>query len=514
VSRNYDSFSHRLGRWLDRFGFTDDPFALYEADRERPYLPYFFVDRPYLYEVLGNPARPQVAFLMAGRGEGKTATREMVAYECKYARLRRRALAVDYYDFSPLLEQVGGDLSQVSARHHVRIIVRHTLKALTEDVPATYFDALEEMDRALLMGYTEAFADPVSSLKLEKLLHCAPTQLDWNALSAVETLETLANLVTRLGPTMPEDTAESAASKAAKPPSAEQAPMRYQALYILVDRVDETACGPGTAVPLLEPLVSEGSLLKLPHVAFKFFLPTEVGTLLREAVALRPDRLCMQTITWDKEALRKMVQQRLSYYSEGKVERLEELCTSGAKASAMERLIQSCEGSPRTLLRLCRALIHHHVTHADEMSTLLTYPELIDTLREFEHRLEAERLPPSLATVPASESVTPTKPPERGLYADESGHVWVDGQPVTPSLSSLEFRLLKALYQRSPGIVPNEALIEAVWPSSAWMSDDEDAGVNEQNLRKLVARLRERLPGERSRFIKNVRGRGYWLKTN
>ena len=68
--KNFDSFSHRLWRWLEGFGFTDDPFALYEADQERSYLPYFFVDRAYLHGVLGNPARPQTAFLMAGRGGG------------------------------------------------------------------------------------------------------------------------------------------------------------------------------------------------------------------------------------------------------------------------------------------------------------------------------------------------------------------------------------------------------------------------------------------------------------
>ena len=494
MSREY-GFSRRLWRWLERFGFTDDPFALYEADQERPYLPYFFVDRPYLHDVLGDPARPQAAFLMAGRGAGKTATREMVAYECAHARLRRRALAVRYYDFSPLLEQVQGDLALLNARHHIRTIVRYTLKTLAEDVPPTYFDLLEEMDRALLMGYAAEFADPISRLKLGRILPDEPVQLDWDALSPLEMLESLAELVIQLG----------------QSPEA-----RYQALYVLVDRVDETAAGPKAAVPLLKPLVSEGPLLQMAHVAFKFFLPIEVGEHLRQAVALRPDRLCIRTITWNEAALRKMVRQRLSYYSEDKIERLEELCTSGAKASAMERLIRACEGSPRTLLRLCQALIHHHVAHADATSTLITHTELIDTLRDFEHRLEVERAPLSPIVTTRTAPSVPVVPPESGLYLDVSGHVWVDGEPLTSPLSQLEFRLLEALYRQTPEIVPHEALIEAVWPSSAWTSDESTYGMDEQNLRKLIARLRKQLEpeasGQRSRFVKNVRGRGYWLK--
>lgn len=490
MSREY-GFSRHLWRWLERFGFTDDPFALYEADQERSYLPYFFVDRPYLHDVLGNPSRPQAAFLMAGRGEGKTATREMVAYECAHARLRRRALAVRYYDFSPLLQQVKGDLTQLNARHHIRTIARYTLKSLAEDVPPTYFDLLEGMDRALLMGYAAEFAAPISHLKLSRILPDEPRELDWDALSPLETLESIAGLVTQLG----------------QSPDA-----RYQALYVLVDRVDETSAGPEAAVPLLKPLVGEGPLLEMAHIAFKLFLPVEVGAQLRQAVVLRPDRLCIQTITWDGTALQKMVQQRLSYYSEGRIERLEELCTSGAKASAMERLIRACEGSPRTLLRLCRALIHHHVAHAGETSTLITHTELIDTLRDFEHQLETERLPFSPAAAAKPTLSVPIAPPESGLYLDTNGHVWVDGKPLTPPLSNLEFRLLEVLYRQAPEIVPHEALIEAVWPSSAWTSGESTHSMDEQNLRKLIVRLRKRLSDEQARFVKNVRGRGYWIK--
>jgi len=192
---------------------------------------------------------------------------------------------------------------------------------------------------------------------------------------------------------------------------------------------------------------------------------------------------------------------------------LEELCTSGAKASVMERLIKECEGSPRTLLRLCQSLIHHHVEHADTTRTLISRSDLTDTLHDFAHQLEIERAPSPLVGPTITDPAASSEPPESGLYLDNKGHVWVDGEPVAPPPSRLELRLLETLFRQAPKIVPHTVLIEDVWPSSAWSESDE---FDEVNLRKLVARLRDRLEpgvkGNHSRFIKNVRGRGYWLK--
>ena len=126
------SYDRRLKHWLDEAGFQEDPFALYEAEREGARLTSLFIDRPYLYDVLGNPVIPQASFLMAGRGCGKTATRAMVAYECRHGKLKGRVLAVPYTDFAPLLDQVDRDLLQLGSRHHVQTVLRFGLKAVAE----------------------------------------------------------------------------------------------------------------------------------------------------------------------------------------------------------------------------------------------------------------------------------------------------------------------------------------------------------------------------------------------
>jgi DNA-binding response OmpR family regulator len=482
-------FSHRLWRWLERLGFEDDPFALYEAEREHNYLPFFFVDRPYLYDVLGAPANPQTAFLMAGRGDGKTATRQMIARECTHGKFRWQVLPVHYYDFGLLLETVQGDVTQLTVRDHLRGITRAIIKALANEVPAIYFDPLDEVERALLAGYGQAFGDPIAQVKLAHIIPVQPFQLTWDALSPLEILSTLSGLVVKLGRTP--DTA-------------------YKSLYILVDCVDETSAGPQAAMALLRPLVSERTVLETPHVAFKFFLPAEVGELLRQSVDLRPDRLCIRTISWHREALRDVVQQRLSHYSRDMVKRLEDICTSAAKARVMDRLIDASEGSPRTLLRLCQALIHHHVRRTDD--TLIDSVDVTNTLADFLQQLEAERQPRVVGNVMLVSDATSDTPPETGLHVSPSGgHVWVDGQRLIPPLSPQEFKLVETLYRHAPHIVTQDELIENVWPQSSWASDES---YGEQNLRKLVSRLRRRLDAgdSEARFVKNARGRGYWLK--
>ena len=136
---------------------------------------------------------------------------------------------------------------------------------MANEVPAIYFDHLDEMERAFLAGYAQAFGDPISQLKLSQIIPAQPLSLNWDTLSPLETLSTLADLVVQLGQTKQNT---------------------YQSIYILVDCVDETSAGPQAAAALLQSLVSERTILEAPHVAFKFFLPLEVGRSLTTSCGL------------------------------------------------------------------------------------------------------------------------------------------------------------------------------------------------------------------------------------
>ena len=284
-----NDYSRRVQRWLERFGFTADPFATCEADQERDAIPFLFVDRPYVHHMVGDPSRPQPAFLLARRGEGKTATREIVVYECLQGRLRNRVLPVRYSNFDYLLGQVDGVIEDTTIRHHVDAIIRVTLEVLADEMPSSYFNYLELPDRHLLRAYSNAYANPAVQHKLAQLMPGDFVRVDWNSFSPLETLALLVKLVRQLGP------------------SREQ---RFDAIYILVDRADETPTGATGALRLLQPLVADNVLLGIPGLGFKFFLPIEVGshsytTSVTIVFIRRPSRGIIQPCTtwWNSDWL-------------------------------------------------------------------------------------------------------------------------------------------------------------------------------------------------------------------
>jgi len=477
-----DTFASRLRWWLQRTNFVADPFALSEADQEKRHLPGLYVDRPYLYDILGDVERLQPSFLLARRGEGKTATREMVAYECEKLRLKDRVLAVRYYDYDYLLELAENNPSQITAKHHAYAITRTCMKVMAEDIPAPYFERIKNEDRPLFATYVKQFADPFSGSRLLKLLNSDPLDIALGTLSALEILTFLVKFVTQLG---------------------ESEINHYQVVYLLVDRVDESALGSEAAISILKPLINQKPLLEAPGIAFKFFIPLEVGLNLQKTVDIRTDRVCIRQIEWDPETLRKMINQRINYYSEGQQTTFEELCVSTIRHKAVKKMIEACENSPRKLIQLCDQMIHLHVSRSQD--TLLDNADLTNAISEMIQQKEVETAQASIAHGHRSNEEEEIR--EKGLYLDDSGHVWVDGKPIDPPLTDLEFQLLRNLYIKSPNIVPTMNLIDAIWPSRL--------GGDDQNLRKLIGRLRKRLetnsPGSESRFIRNSKGRGYWL---
>lgn len=481
-----DTYSRRLRGWLDRVGLLDDPFGLYEAEREcleteegTPILSLLFVDRPYLYQMLGNTSRPQAAFLIAGRGCGKTATRSMIAYQGQYGQLRRRVLIVDYTDFGVLLDQVDRDISRIESGHHVRAVLRFALKAVVQQIPSDRWAVLPPGKQQLLISLADEFADPITQMGIASVVKAESLGLQWDRMKPVEILHVLSDLVELMG---------------------------REAIYVLVDRVDEvaeTAHNPGAVADMLHSLIIEPSVLEAKNIAFKFFLPSQVGDRIYDVV--RKDRFVWCPVEWDKESLTKLVQRRLRYFSNEYVFDLQVLCESDAGSSVMNRLIGECGGSPRTLLRLCNHLIHHHVAKSDSLQ--ITNTDITDTLLEFADQAHQEH--EQTASSPSPASVHTPASSAKALYLDPRKHVWVDGVKLEVQPSPKELKLLEELYYRGGEPVPNQKLIQAIWGASP-------EGQDETNLRKLISRLREKLDPDpehgKTRFIRNARGRGYWLE--
>jgi hypothetical protein len=370
----------------------------------------------------------------------------------------------------------------VTAREHVRYIVRLALASLVTEAPSAHFKWLRQPEREILAALAAAFADSLTRTRLDAALLTPPATVNWDDYSPREILERLSEAVIHIGRTEGE---------------------QYRAVYVLVDGSDETEAGPDAAVPLLRTLACNGPLLQTPHVAFKFFVPVGVGDALVAEGHLRTDRMCQRRIEWDDGALRDLIAHRLAYYSDERVQRFEELCTAGARADTLERLITAAGRSPRRLLQLCESLVHAHLRRGSDSPFLDTK----DASEVLQHAAETSSEPQAAIERPGS-----IDQQKQGLFMDESGHVWVDGREITAPIPPLEFRLLWTLYRESPVVLSPDSLIEHVWlPVDSGAQD----AANETNLRRLINRLRKRLEPDavkgESRFIRNARGRGYYL---
>jgi hypothetical protein len=95
----------------------------------------------------------------------------------------------------------------------------------------------------------------------------------------------------------------------------------------------------------------------------------------------------------------------------------------------------------------------------------------------------------------------------RGIWLDEqAGEVYVDGRRI-PMLTDLEFRLLKALYERKGYLCDRYYLVENVWGES-YIEQVDNARIE-----KLISRLRAKIEPDPTnpRYLLTVRGRGYRL---
>jgi len=94
------------------------------------------------------------------------------------------------------------------------------------------------------------------------------------------------------------------------------------------------------------------------------------------------------------------------------------------------------------------------------------------------------------------------------LHLDlRSRRVWVNQQLVDPSLSALQFHVLRVLYERQGQVVDRQEIIVAAW------GDEQVAGVSDQALDALIRRLRDRLAAvdPTHAYIVTLRGHGIRL---
>ncbi|MEZ4673266.1 MAG: winged helix-turn-helix domain-containing protein [Caldilineaceae bacterium] len=97
---------------------------------------------------------------------------------------------------------------------------------------------------------------------------------------------------------------------------------------------------------------------------------------------------------------------------------------------------------------------------------------------------------------------------EPGLKVDmNTRQVFVDGDLLSPALSTKQFDLLWFLYQNRGRVVSKDEIAQAVWP-------EMEGEVYDANIDRMISRVRSRIEpnnDDEPRFVTTVRGYGYRL---
>lgn len=495
-------------RWLKRHGFFANPFADQEANREKR-LTEYFVETPYYDDVMGLPTNPRSIVVYAGRGSGKSAHRLMVAQACRPKSRSSSVLAVEYDSFGRLAEQIGAgsEIGGSLLRRHLAAIMERTVEALIgslcSDPNLASSFPLERAGRLKYFWerYGVTVDDPSLYFGLLRSQCSRPLDFEWSAFRTAWHSEDLLSLIE--GSCLRENSRAMLLAELVDVPSdrinetllsvaalyellvALVRSSRLEAVYVLVDRVDEAhalADRPDRVADMLTPLIGELPLLECPGAAFKFFIPDDVARILAERPGIRTDRILFRELHWQDEMMEELLSARLSYFSDGKIAALGELCEPDLAAEVDAKIVEFALGVPRNLLRLAEELILAHCSRSGE-TLLLSRSDWQEALARYH----------GTTSVPGLRA--PTHPPLR--LHPRTRTVTVGSRTV--SLTEALFDLLWFMAQRPGKVVPNHKLWE--------FAGSHDA------LRSSVSRIRRQIEQDARKpdYLVTVRGEGMRL---
>ncbi len=361
---------------LEALGFAHDPFAWREAEKISPpeLLEELFVAHPDFDAKVMLLDRATV--LVAPRGSGKTAGR--LALEQRLNQIQQAAFSpyalsehkrvVPFIAVYNQFEQLIPRLPAIGLPDHQELLAGALAAALLSFVTANKdrFLRLESRTRAWWWSYLATYS---RGLPLNYALPDEQLRVDWEQIHdtvvapfapKVSIKDLLSSFLQRL-----------------------QEDFGVNTLFILVDGVDgylETQSATNLR-SLLQPLLGAISLLSLPGIIWKFFLPTMAEEIAYGSAGYRTGRVDLFRLEWDEQSLIELLQRRLVWASSGAVEQLDAIIDQKLRSSRINleselaRIALSYRyGPPRALLAMGQRLFQHG-NNRDQPPTPLTEVE-------------------------------------------------------------------------------------------------------------------------------------------
>lgn len=410
MSSDFQSDQQKQVRFYQALGFSTNPFEGNTAERE-PEIELYVVRPPYLDPVEEASLNTGSYTLSGTRGSGKSATRITVQRNI-WTKSVPHPLPIALTNFNNFrgkkdpVELLDMFASQVFYLTIEACLVYFTTKDKSQIV--NYLDQLDKptkkfIDWALKSYYLsrpqatrDASAQECFDLFAVSLARRSQlwAEKKWGAITA-GLIDLSAGIAKRFDFDVGETDsykaifAQEKATESSDPvfvlkKSVEFArTMGFSGLLVQVDKVDETDWTQNSAdeaAKLIWPLYANVQLHEIDGLSWSFFLWDQVRTLLvkESGMPVRWDKLQNDRIKWDQNHLERLVERRLSHFSENKIKKLSNLFEGegSEEKNLYERILSLSGMAPRTLVTVLNSVLINHIQEVEGDPKLMTIESL------------------------------------------------------------------------------------------------------------------------------------------
>lgn len=395
----------------DALKLKANPFENYTAENE-PDISSYAVKPAYI-DTITQRAYSRRSFILFGdRGAGKSATRVTLFNDIwSLQKDEGKPFVVNFLDFSACLPKLAkGNVSEVDLIREVAYIIIEQLfiwlSSLSEEDRITFVEALTSEERVQVRTLLEAFyfskaeADRHMSegAALRLLGHAwrERTQLwtsrRWDAISKV--IGSVAGMFARkvdkdLDISQPVEALLKSVNNA---PNGGRVLLEklvdlvkifsFTGIVVLIDKVDETeltSASTEKSANLIGSLLAHVQLLEIEDFSWIFFLWDDIRPHFEKEGKIRLDKIANTKIEWSEAFLRKMLDERVKYFSDGKLSMAALFSPTMPLDDTLNDLIRLSMKSPRELVRLLdNILAEHDAKFAGDVEPKLLESESIE----------------------------------------------------------------------------------------------------------------------------------------
>jgi hypothetical protein len=368
-----------LSKFLTFFGFTENPFASTNADKE-PKLSKYFVPPPYFTSVLGDARDPKSNLVFAPRGGGKTAQKVMLEERASSAE-GTAFLAITYDSFRSLPKKRA---SSASIEWHLTQVIERLLIGALALIGERKLQLLNSNEKKILSYAIDKYLGSLSAAEAAITFNAVKTNFDHASEFISKHKSNIVKLVSAIPMLFGLSPLE---LEAGKSELKDESPIwvieklieiirksGVESIYILVDRIDEVtefSNDAAACAKFIHPLLSDLSLLELDGLAFKIFLWDQLEEELTQ-LGMRSDRVLVHRLSWTPKNLSEMLSKRLATYSGEKVNDLNSLTAPDVEIDLQKLVCVLGNGSPRDVIRLINRIIDEH-TRAGDTTELISW---------------------------------------------------------------------------------------------------------------------------------------------